>query len=172
MAEPITKDTAVRNLQRYLRRLSLEHPSILLVPIDGIFASRTQEALEEFQRMYQLPVTGTADKITWDLLFQEYERLQAEHDQRVFPDFFPKTPPRYETTPEETGFFIELLQWMLLELTTAYDTLSPPDRSGRMDEATSRSVAEFQKIHGLPQTGQVNRRTWNRLSEEYNRYAT
>lgn len=172
MAEPITKSTAVRNLQRYLRRLSFEENDILAVPIDGIFASRTEEAVSEFQRMRKLPVTGRVDKVTWDLLFAEYERLRKEIDRRKFPEFFPQTPPRYQTTAGEKSAFIRLLQWMLHELGVAYDTLSPPELTGRMDDATSRSVSEFQRIHGLPQTGQVNRNTWNRLSEEYNQYAT
>ena len=172
MAEPITKPDAVRNLQRYLRRISMEDNNLLPVPIDGIFASRTQDALEEFQRMNNLPVTGRADKITWDTLFREYERLVQTFDQKETPDLFPTVPYRYQTTAGEKSSFIKFLQWILTELSVAYDTLSPPPISGIMDEATSRSVSEFQRIHGLPQSGQVDRNTWNRLSAEFNQYLT
>ena len=172
MTEPITQRDAVRNLQRYLRRISMEDNNIRPVPIDGIFASRTEEALEEFQRMSNLPVTGRADKITWDTLFREYERLVQTFDQRESPDLFPTVPYRYQTTAGEKSSFITFLQWILTELSVAYDTLSPPPISGIMDEATSRSVSEFQRIHGLTQSGQVDRNTWNRLSSEFNQYLT
>lgn len=172
MAEPLTRADAVRNLQRYLRRISMEDNNVLPVPVDGIFASRTTEALAEFQRMSDLPVTGRADKRTWDTLFREYVRLTRALDQRDAPEFFPTSPFRYQTTSGERSSFIKLLQWILTELSVAYDTLSPPDISGIMDEETSRSVSEFQRIQGLPQSGQVDRNTWNRLSTEFNQYLT
>ena len=170
MAEPITKNDAVRNLQRYLRRLSFEENDIQAVPIDGIFASRTEEALSEFQRMNRLPVTGRADKITWDLLFEEYQRLDRKTDHREILDLFPKAPPRYQTTLGEQSSFIGLVQWMLLELSAFYDTLSPSVVTGQMDIATSDSVSEFQRIHRIPQTGQVDRNTWNHISKAYSQY--
>ena len=172
MAEMMTKSQAVRNLQRYLRRLSFEDNDILPVPIDGIFGSRTEEAVSEFQRMRGLAVTGRVDRITWDLLFAEYDRLRREQDRRILPDLFPRVPPDYQTTVGEEGAFITLLQWMLTELSIAYDTLPTLTVTGVMDDDTARSVVEFQRIHGLSQTGRVDRHTWNRLSEEYNQYAT
>ena len=130
MAEPITKPDAVRNLQRYLRRISMEDNNILPVPIDGIFASRTKEALEEFQRMSNLPVTGIADKSTWDALFREYNRLIQTFDQRNAPDLFPSVPYRYQTTAGENSSFIKFLQFILSELSLSYDTLAAPPISG------------------------------------------
>ena len=172
MQEPTTKADAVRNLQRYLRRLSYEHPEILPVPVDGIFADRTTEALSSFQRIFSLPVTGRADKRTWDTLFEEYRRLLRQKDRQRFPDFFPRIPADYETRLGETSFFISLLQWMLQELRIAYDSLPDLPMSGVFDDATAASVTEFQRIHGLPMSGRVNRAVWNRLAEEYNSYAT
>lgn len=170
MQEPTTKADAVRNLQRYLRRLSYENPEILPVPVDGIFGSRTEESLSAFQRTFSLPVTGRADKRTWDALFGEYSRLLREKDRKVFPDFFPRTPSDYETTLGETSAFITLLQWMLTELRVIYDTLPDIPISGIFDDATASSVSEFQRIHGLPRSGRVNRAVWNRMAEEYNQY--
>lgn len=169
MPEPMTKPDAVRNLQRYLRRLSYEDNSILAVPIDGIFDTRTVEALMEFQKMMGFPQTGRADQATWDALFLEYSRLRREEDRQDLPEFFPKTPPNYVTQSGETGSFIALLQFLLEELRISYDTLPPVERTGTYDEPTAAAVREFQQISQLPITGQVNRNTWNRLAEEYNR---
>ncbi len=167
-----TERDAVRNLQRYLRRLSFEENDLLPIPIDGIFDTRTREAVEEFQRMMALPVTGVADRRTWELLFAEYERLGREADRRISPDLFPRTPLDYETTAGESHAFITLLQFMLNELNLFYETLPLLELTGTMDAPTSSAVREFQRISRLPMTGQVNRNTWNRLSEEYNQYAT
>ncbi|MBO5938479.1 MAG: peptidoglycan-binding protein [Clostridia bacterium] len=162
-----TNDTAVRNLQRYLRRLSFEENAILPVPIDGIFDTRTEEALMEFQRMYELPVTGRADRGTWDLLFAEYLRLSEEEDRIEAIDLFPKVPPNYVTTLGEESAFILLLQWLLSELLVIYDTLPEFARSGRFDQPTSDAVREFQRIQRIEETGLVDRNTWNRIAREY-----
>ncbi len=162
-----TNDTAVRNLQRYLRRLSLEDNDILPVPIDGIFDTATEEALTEFQRMSSLPVTGRADRATWDALFAEYLRLSEEEDRVEAIDLFPKTPPNYVTTIGEESAFILLLQWLLSELFVIYDTLPDFSKNGRFDAATSDAVREFQRMQGIPETGLVDRNTWNRIAKEY-----
>ena len=163
MTEPTTKSEAVRNLQRYLRRLSMEDNGILPVPVDGIYASQTAEAVSEFQRLYSLPVTGVADRRTWDLLFGEYERLQKQIDRRETLDLFWRVPARYVTTENEESSFILFLQWLIREISLDYDIREVPPLTGIMDGATSAWVSEFQRIHGLPQTGQVDRNTWNNL---------
>ena len=170
MATPINKADAVRNLQRYLRRVSFENESMNPIPIDGIFASRTKEALMEFQRLFGLPVTGIADRTTWNTLFAEYSRLRILDAQEPLPDFFPRVPKNYETQSGEKNAFISLLQFMLNELLTVYDTLPTLSLSGTMDSDTSRSVSEFQRIHLLPTTGLVDRTTWNRIIGEYMQY--
>ena len=169
MPEPTTKRDATRNLQRYLRRLSYEDNSILAVPVDGIFDTRTAEALMEFQRMMGFSPTGRADQATWDALFLEYSRLLREEDRQSFPELFPQAPPAYVTAPGETGSFITLLQFLLGELSLSFDTIPPPALTGTYDQATAEAVREFQRISRLPQTGRVDRNTWNRLIEEYSR---
>ena len=171
MTEPATQRDAIRNLQRYLRRISYEENDLLPIPIDGIFGSRTEEAVLEFQRMKGLPATGRVDRTTWELLFAEYDRLTREVDRIEMADLFPKSPARYVTSPGEESSFILLLQWMLRELGVLYDELGPIPRSGIMDEETARAVAILQSIHRLPVTGQVDRNTWNRLLREYERIA-
>lgn len=170
MAEPINQRIAVQNLQRYLRRLSYEDNDISPIPIDGIFASRTTEALSEFQRMKGLPVTGRADRVTWDALFADYERLTREEDRRSTPEFFPSVPRNYKTVSGERGAFIQILQFVLSELTQIYDTLPLVSLTGIIDPPTEAAVLSFQRLNALDETGQVDRSTWNRMVEEYNRF--
>ena len=170
MTEHATKAPAVRNLQRYLRRLSYEQKTILPPPVDGIFDSRTAEALSEFQRLYGLPVTGRSDRLTHDTLFEEYLRLTSLQDERVDLDLFPSSPPSYVTTLGERNSFITILQWLVNELRVVYDALPPLSLSGIMDDATSEALQIYQQIHGFPITGQLDRPLWNQLVRDYNQY--
>lgn len=163
---------AVKNLQRYLRRLALTDKGIPTVPIDGIFDTQTASALSAFQRAYGLSVTGRADRRTWELLFEEYSRLLREEDRLLAPDLFPRNPKNYRTSEQENHAFISLLQFLLNELLVLYGDGEPLNVNGYYDMATQRAVENFQRIHGLPTGGGVDRNTWNRLSEEYNLYAT
>ncbi len=167
-----TYKDAVSNLQRYLRALSdgREETNIYAIPVDGIFDDRTAEALSEFQRTRNLPITGRADKTTWDALYLEYLLLSAEKGRRSSPDIFPAFPETYQTEFGEGGAFIALLQFVLDELRHSYDSLPLFEMNGTFDGDTSLAVKEFQRIHFLPVTGRVDRRTWNEISTAYNQY--
>lgn len=166
------QDTAVRNLQRYLRRLSYKIDEIPPVPIDGIFDARTEEALLAFQRAYGLSPTGRADRETFALLFAEYSRLSEEEDRVERIDLFPKSPQNYVSALGEESAFILVLQWLLSELSVHYDSFSELTPSGLFDEETSAAVREFQRLHAIEETGLVDRNTWNRIAREYERFAT
>lgn len=56
----------VRSLQIYLNRISRNYPAIPKIPsADGIFDEPTQEAVEAFQEIFGLEVTGVVDQATW-----------------------------------------------------------------------------------------------------------
>ena len=163
---------AVRNLQRYLRRLSYENSGIRPVPVDGIFDTETEEALIEFQRAYGLPATGRADRETWELLYAEYTRLSEEEDRVERIDLFPSEPENYTATVGEESAFVLLLQWLLSELSVIYDTLAAVRPTGIYDEATAEAVREFQRQNSIEPTGLVDRTTWNRIAREYEFWAS
>ncbi len=37
-----------------------------ILPIDGIYGERTEEAVRDFQQVHRLPVTGRVDQTTWN----------------------------------------------------------------------------------------------------------
>lgn len=55
----------VRQMQEQLARISQNYPAIPTVVPDGVFGERTKEAVEVFQRVFNLPVTGIVDYATW-----------------------------------------------------------------------------------------------------------
>ena len=171
MNPPYTEREAIRNLQRYLRELSRYHPNISTVPIDGIFESQTAQSVRDFQTAFGLPVTGRADKRTWDALFAEYLRLLEANDRTPRVHLFPKSPEKYEASLGEESAFVTVLQLLLAELSTIYDVITPPSASGRFETDTERAVRAFQTASRLPVTGRVDLRTWNRMIRDFDHYA-
>ncbi|MCM1106503.1 MAG: peptidoglycan-binding protein [Blautia sp.] len=55
----------VRQLQEELARISQSYPAIPTITADGIFGSRTKEAVQKFQSVFGLPATGIVDYPTW-----------------------------------------------------------------------------------------------------------
>lgn len=55
----------VRQLQEQLQRIALSYPAIPEVTPDGIYGEQTKRAVEAFQSVFGLPVTGIVDYRTW-----------------------------------------------------------------------------------------------------------
>ena len=55
----------VRQMQEELARISQAYPAIPTITADGIFGSRTREAVQKFQSIFGLPATGIVDYPTW-----------------------------------------------------------------------------------------------------------
>ena len=174
MTDHPTYTTAVRNLQRYLRAHadgSEGSEVFAAVPIDGIYDTATEAAVSEFQKIKGLPVTGIVDRATSDALFLDYLLITAPDRRMTHPDFFPAIPENYVTDFGEKSSFISVLQFTLDEIRLGYDTFPAFEMSGIYDADTSLAVKEFQRIHSLPMTGRVDRRTWNEIALAYNSYA-
>lgn len=62
----------VRMMQEQLNRIARNYPSIPIVAVDGNFGEGTKAAVEQFQRIFNLPVTGIVDYPTWYKISQIY----------------------------------------------------------------------------------------------------
>ncbi len=164
MANPY-ETQAIYNLQRYLRGVSRFDPDIPPVEEDGIFGIETQNALAAFQRKYGLPVTGTADARTWAQLFEEY---LAGVEAMTRPDpvyIFPRYPTDYSVGRGDEGPVVSVIQLLLRDIILLYGRnadILPVD--GVFGDLTEEAVKDFQRVHGLPDDGRVDRVTWNRLA--------
>ncbi len=155
---------AIFNLQRYLRNLSFREPDLPFVPIDGIYGDTTQAAVREFQKSRGLPVTGNVDPETWELLYLAY--LQSlEAGGRTEPLYlFPRNPETYSVGVGDEGLIISAIRYLLRELMIDYGgEFEEIPLTGTYDTPTEDAVRYFQRLHGLPITGRVDRFTWNRL---------
>lgn len=62
----------VRQMQEQLDRIAQVYSSIPRITADGIYGERTKEAVQAFQKIFNLPQTGVTDFATWYKISQIY----------------------------------------------------------------------------------------------------
>lgn len=164
MAE--NKASDVREAQRFLRTISKYNPNIPMTAADGTYGEDTKNAVSAFQRENGLPVTGELDSTTWDGLYKLYKEaaLFFSELESISPRAVGETP----LTIGSAGYPVYIIQIMLNTIAQFYDNLSGTAINGIYDNDTAEEVRRIQSIAGLPETGQLNRATWNALARIYN----
>lgn len=62
----------VRQMQEQLNRIARNYPALPTITADGIYGPATQAAVEKFQSVFGLPVTGSVDYRTWYKISEIY----------------------------------------------------------------------------------------------------
>ena len=65
------KETAITELQQWLRNINKSKNDGPAIIPDGLFSAETRLAVEAFQLEKGLPVTGVADYFTWEAIKKE-----------------------------------------------------------------------------------------------------
>lgn len=155
----------VRGLQFMLRRLAQENPFLPLLTPDGIFGEETLEAVMLYQRELHPPVTGIVDSDLWDDIRGRWLETEQRHGGsrplRAFPS------KGREIAPGEEREFFALPQMMFRLLSRYLTGFVPGDSNGMHDETSVENTKLIQRAAGLPQTGVMDRRTWEMLSRLY-----
>ena len=160
----------VRNLQVYLNRISRNYPAIPKIPAaDGIFDAVTEAAVRTFQSVFGLEDTGVVTQAVWYRIGNIYTSVKriAELDSEGVR--FEEITPVY-TEDLKIGMQsieVSILQYYLAVIGAYYEAVVPVEITGYFGEKTERSVKSFQRVFGLPQTGEVDRATRNDLYRAY-----
>lgn len=155
----------VRSLQTMLRVISEYDRRIPVVIPDGIYTQDTLTAVSAFQRTHSLPVTGVVDQATWEAIVAGYDIALIQQGKPVPIQIL--LEPGQILRLGEYNAYLYLLQAMLAFLATQEKTIPGPDISGTLDAATSRALAAFQVLAGVPPTGELDRLTWKYLVQQY-----
>lgn len=67
-----SRGDAVIQIQQQLNRIARNYPALPPVTADGIYGENTANAVREFQRVFNLPVSGIVDYPTWYKISQIY----------------------------------------------------------------------------------------------------
>lgn len=161
---------AVRLIQNRLNRIAINYPSIpfVLLP-DGIFNEDTLEAVRTFQRIFNLPQTGEVDEDTWYKIIYIYTAVKGlaeleSEGEELQNEAYPGTPVKLG----EVGPNVLRIQWYLNAVAASGQLgISRIVLDGIFGAETQRAVAAIQREFGFPQTGEVDRKTWDELTKLY-----
>ncbi|PSL41564.1 peptidoglycan hydrolase-like protein with peptidoglycan-binding domain [Planomicrobium soli] len=132
--------------------------------VDGIFGSRTEKNVRQYQKDKGLKVDGIVGEKTWVAVYGEHKKpadpegkLPAE--LRNLMDIAPEH--QFILREGSARIEVELLQWTLNQygLPTAVDGIFGPQ--------TEKNVRQYQKDKGLKVDGIVGEKTWVALYGEY-----
>lgn len=155
----------IRSLQTMLRVIAQVEPSLPILVPDGIYGQGTTRAVAAFQELVGLPVTGITDQQTFEAVAARYApamtRLGKAEPIEILLE------PDAVLKAENDGPYILLMQGMLIQLAKESGSFAPPSSSGVLDGESSRALRDFQRLSGLPATGELDRITWKHLSKQF-----
>lgn len=160
----------IRSLQIYLNRISGNYPAIPKIPsADGIYDQATENAVKVFQQVFGLSVTGEVDQATWYRITYIYTSVKkiAELDSEGVRWDEVETQYTEDLKIGMQSVEVSILQYYLAVIGAYYAAVEPVEITGYFGEKTERSVKSFQRVFGLPQTGEVDRATRNDLYRAY-----
>ncbi len=162
-------------LQTMLNRISRNYPAIPKInPVDGIFGPQTEQAVREFQRIFNLNVDGVVGRATWYKLVFLYVGVthlsELTSEGQTFTQI--QAPASGVTLQEGSRspavsalqFFISVLGQVLYNFPTL-------NIDGIFGPKTRQAVMDAQRYLGLEPTGIVDNQTWMALYDAYTRVA-
>lgn len=160
----------VREIQRQLNRIGVNYPSIPKISdTSGIYEQSTQNAVKQFQRIFNLDADGIVGKKTWYKIKYIYngvkglselysEGISLSETQRKFPKVLKKG---------DRGNEVRILQYYLNFLGFFNPKLPQIGVDGIFGKETYDAVLTFQKLYGLTVDGIVGKNTWNMIQNAY-----
>ena len=161
----------VLTIQRQLNRISDNYPSIpKITNLNGIFGTQTEDAVRQFQYIFNLSQDGIVGKATWYKIknvFNGIARLaELTADRLTYEDVSPIYPSLL--TEGMSGDYIKTLQYYLDVVAYFYPQIPDITVDGYFGEKTKEAVMAFQNLQGLTVDGIVGRDTWRSLTNAYN----
>lgn len=155
----------IRSLQEMLRVIALSDRRLPDIIPDGIYGQSTISAVNIFQQLYGLPITGITDQATWEKVVEIFEiaRINAEPAKAIEILF----KRNQSLSSGDTGPYIYFLQTMLMRLNKEYPSIPHLEITGIYDNTTVEAIQNFQKLSDLPPNGQTDKKTWNYLVDHF-----
>ncbi len=160
----------VRTLQTRLNRISANYPAIPKISApDGIFTTETEDAVLEFQRIFSLAADGVVGKATWYRIQAIYNAVKKLNELESEGLTLSDVEKQFSGTlaAGDTGIEVSVVQYFLATVADFNQKVPPTDINGVFDEQTRTALLAFQREYGLPETGEADEETWNRLASVY-----
>ena len=157
-------------VQVELNRIAQNYPAIPnLATADGIYGSRTEASVRKFQELFNLTPDGIVGKATWYALVRLYTAVTNLSELRSQGQQFYAINWEYPDPIQEgnTGDKVRHLQYMLSVLSAYIQNIPSVAVDGVFGPATRDAVMAAQRWFGLPETGQVDDRTWDEIYDQF-----
>lgn len=165
---------SVEIMQSRLNRIANNYPAIpRIYPVNGVFDIGTENAVKEFQRIFNLTADGIVGPATWYQITSVYNavlRLAEINAIGVTLQDVSRELPNVLSEGMQ-GNNIKLLQFLLAVVGTYNDRIPVVEIDGIFGPETRDAVIAFQTFVGLTPDGIVGANTWNALISAYENIA-
>ncbi len=160
----------VELVQRKLNRISTNYPGIpKIYPADGFFDSSTTDAVRKFQEVFGLDQDGLVGRATWNQIQFIYNAVKKLYTVNSEGIRITDVSTRFSDTLSEgsSGEGVLTVQYYLSYIALFVPTVVEAAMDGSFGPVTANAVRSFQRTYGLPETGEVDRATWDRMETVY-----
>ena len=152
----------IQEVQYFLNVLSAYYDTIPSVDINAVLDTQTRSAIMEFQKTFNLPITGLVDEQTWNSM------------SNAVIGILETLPPTAIALPAllwpgdiyrlgSEGPAVYLIQQYLSYIASVLEGIPPAEPDGIYGPQTEQAVRQFQEYFGIDVTGVVDRYTWDRI---------
>lgn len=159
------KMKATKELQQMLRDIAKTDSDIVSLIPDGIFGEETEDSVKSFQRKKGFDDTGVVDYELWSVISDEHRKALF-----LLSNPIRLTDIKNEDFPLKEGdknSKVEFLNVMLNHLSSKHKNFLPVTPGDYFSSETTAQVKNWQKVISTPVTGEVDKFSWNTLSEFY-----
>ncbi len=158
---------AIKDLQEKLRFIE-HHSGGTNLAVDGIYSDDIRDSVANLQSLAGFTPTGEIDRDTLDLI----NTLYAESLERNSPAVQIIAFPDSEVTLREgdSGFTSAVLNLMLAALAAEFGNIPEITSTNRYGSDTAEGAAAIQQASRLPVNGETDKKTFNAITQLFNRY--
>ena len=160
----------VELIQRKLNRISTNYPGIpKIYPADGFYDKSTTDAVRKFQEVFGLDQDGLVGRATWNQIQFIYNAVKKLYTVNSEGIRITDVSTRYTDTLSEgsSGEGVLTIQYYLSYIALFVPSVLSATMDGSFGPTTGNAVRSFQRTYGLPETGVVDRATWDRMESVY-----
>ena len=156
------RQEAIYEVQSYLRNISRAFGEIPLLIPDGVFGEETEKTVRAFQKKQGLEENGIIGYETWTAIVDENDRAVFASSETAFID--KEKLPLRRGDRDNAVYHLKTMLLYLGQKHGNFDVLNVDDE---FDEATEKSVRQWQRVIRTEETGEVDKLTWERLISYY-----
>ncbi len=155
-------------MQLMLNILSEYYRDIPPVPQTGSFEQETLRGVLAFQEVFGLPQNGVGDDVTWEAMYNAVKGIYiAEERTQNLPPVEVLDYPGNLLSVGSSGEYVRALQEYINEISLIYPNITPVNPTGNYGSNTRAAVLAIQREFRLPETGSVDRDTWDTITRNF-----